>query len=98
MTLIFLLVPSTPAVIGKFLMVCALASDIYCPTYLSGATLAKDSKLAQEAAHYKVNAGRILREVREKRLAKSSKPKPESKGRAARKAKPKTEGGASSTA
>ena len=86
----------TTAEIGKFLMVCALALELYCPAYLSGATLAKDSNLLKEAAHYKVNAARVLGEVREKRLAKSSKPKPQSKVRAARKAKPK--GSASSTA
>ena len=79
----------TTAEIGRFLVVCALASDLYCPTYLSGATLAKDSNLLKEAARYKVNAAKVLGEVREKRLAKSSKPRTEAKGRAARKAKPK---------
>jgi len=88
----------TAAEIGKFLVVCALASELYCPTYLSGATLAKDSKLAQEAAHYKVNTARVLDEVREKRLVKSSKPKPESKGRAGRKPRPNGSGGARSKA
>jgi ParB family chromosome partitioning protein len=65
----------TTAEIGRFLMVCALASDLYCPAYLSGATLARDSNLAKEAAHYKVNGERILREVREKLAKKSPKPK-----------------------
>src|SRR5439155_20365013 len=81
------------AEIGKFLMICALASDLYCPTYVSGATLAKDSKLVKEAAHYKINykinATKVIGEVRRRRPAKSSKPKPESKGRAARKQKQK---------
>ena len=71
-------------------MVCALASELYCPTYLSGATLTKDSKLAQEAAHYKVNAGRILSEAREKLAKKSRKPKSESKSQTS--AKPKRKG------
>jgi ParB family transcriptional regulator, chromosome partitioning protein len=66
----------TTAEIGRFLIVCAIASDLYCPSYISGAALPKDSKLAKEAAHYKVNAGRILREVKE-RLAKKS---PKQKG------------------
>jgi len=61
------------AEIGRFLVACALASDLYCPTYLSGATLAKDSTLAKEAAHYKVNSGRVLQEVRERLAKKSSK-------------------------
>lgn len=55
--------------IGRFLVVCALASHLYCPSYLSGATLGKDSDLAKEAGHYKVNATRILRET-EERLTK----------------------------
>lgn len=61
----------TTAETGRFLMVCALASDLYCPTYLSGATLTKDSKLAKEAAHYKINGNKVLRETRES-LAKKS--------------------------
>ena len=85
----------TTVELGKFLMACALASDLYCPTYLSGATLAKDSNLLKEAAHYKINAATVLGEVREKRLAKSLKPKAEAKGRTSRKAK--TNGNASST-
>jgi ParB family transcriptional regulator, chromosome partitioning protein len=83
----------TTAEIGKFLILCALASDLYCPTYLSGAALPKDSKLAKEAAHYKVNAQRILREVQEKRLEKFSKPKAESKLQASAKPKCKESSG-----
>ncbi len=56
----------TTAEIGKFLMVCALASDLYCPTYVGGGMLTKDSNLAREAVHYKLNAERILRELKEK--------------------------------
>jgi ParB family chromosome partitioning protein len=60
----------TTAEIGKFLIVCALASDLYCPTYVAGGALAKDSNLAREAAHYKVNSERILRELKEKPCSK----------------------------
>ena len=63
----------TTAEIGRFLVVCALASDLFCPTYLSGATLTKDSRLAKEAARYKVKADKILREIRESSAKKSSK-------------------------
>ena len=63
----------TTAEIGRFLVVCALASDLYCPTYFSGAALTKDSRLAKEAAHYKVNADRVLRETRESSAKKSPK-------------------------
>jgi len=69
----------TTAEIGKFLVMCALASDLYCPTYISGATLAKDSKLAKAAAHYRVHTARILRETREKLAKKSPKQKDHSK-------------------
>jgi len=59
--------------IGKFLFVCALASDLYCPTYVGGGMLTKDSNLAREAAHYKVNAERILHELKEKPASKTGK-------------------------
>lgn len=62
----------TAAEIGRFLIVCALASDLYCPSYSSGGTLPKDSKLAQEAAHYRVNADRVFRETQGKVAKKSS--------------------------
>jgi len=83
----------TTAEIGKFLVLCAPASDLYCPTYPSGAALAKDSKLAKEAAHYKVNAGSVLREAREKLVKKSPKQKSESKSQAP--ARPKRKGSGS---
>jgi hypothetical protein len=65
----------TTAEVGTFLMVCALASDLYCAPFMSG-TLAKDSPLAKEAAHYKVNAEKTLRKAKEKFAGKSSKAKP----------------------
>ena len=78
----------TTAEIGKFLVVCALASDLYCPSYVGGGNLAKDSSLAKEAAHYKVNAERILGELKEKPASKTGnnppttpKPKPHAKKR-----------------
>ncbi len=65
----------TTAELGKFLMVCALAADLYCPTFNGGASVAKDSKVATEAAHYKVNGERILRELKTVLGKKSSKQK-----------------------
>jgi len=67
--------PMTAAALGKFLMLCALASDLYCPTYASGAALARDSHLARQAAHYKINGERILRELKDRAARKSAKPK-----------------------
>ena len=58
----------TTAALGKFLMVCTLASDLYSPPYVSGGALMKDSKLAKAAAHYKVSAERILRELKERAI------------------------------
>lgn len=54
----------TTSEIGKFLVVAALSIELYCPTYC-GASLSKNSKLATEAAHYKVNPNRVLHHVKE---------------------------------
>ena len=67
------------AEIRRFLMVCALASDLYFPSYLSSAALPKDSTLAKEAAHHKINANRVLREIRGSSAKQSPKPKTHSK-------------------
>jgi ParB family transcriptional regulator, chromosome partitioning protein len=61
--------------LGRFLTVCALASDLYCPTYMSSATLPKDSNLATVARHYKVNGERILCELKVRLGKKSPKQK-----------------------
>jgi hypothetical protein len=47
--------------------------------YVSGAALAKDSILAKEARHYRINADKVLREIRESTTKKSSKRKNHSK-------------------
>jgi ParB family chromosome partitioning protein len=69
----------TAADIGRFLVVCALATDLYCPTYMSSVTPVKDSNLAMAARHYKVNGERILRELKKRLAKKTSKPKNHSK-------------------
>lgn len=58
----------TPAELGKFLMFCALASELYFAPYISSG-----GRLAKEAEHYRVNAEKILREVKEKFAGKPSK-------------------------
>jgi len=62
---------STPDV-QRFLIVCALASDLYCPGYNPGQALAKDSNLARTAVRYKVDvsklAARVRSELSEKKL------------------------------
>lgn len=65
----------TAATLGKFLIVCALASELYCPAYVSSPALSKDSQLAKQAAHYKTNTERILRELKEQGATKSAKAK-----------------------
>jgi ParB family chromosome partitioning protein len=68
----------TTSEIAKFLVVCALALELYSPTCY-GAPSSKDSNLAKEAAHYKVKCERVLREVKEKLAPKPAKPTPNSK-------------------
>jgi hypothetical protein len=63
----------TTAEVGRFLVVCALALDLYCPTYVSGAAFATDSNLAKAATHYRIKADKVLREIRESTAKKSSK-------------------------
>jgi len=69
----------TMAEIGRFLVVCALASDLYFPSYLFSSTFPKDSTLAKEAAHYKINADKVLRQIRQSSAKQSPKPKNHSK-------------------
>lgn len=78
----------TTAEIGKFLVVCALATELYLPAYY-GATSLKDTKLSREATHYKVNRERVLREVKEKLTPKAQKQKSESKLQTSAKTKSK---------
>ncbi len=68
----------TTAEIGKFLVVCALASELYFPTYYGSAS-PKGTRLTKEAAHYKVNCERAFREVKEKLTTKTANPKPNPK-------------------
>ncbi len=68
---------ATRAQIGKLLVVCAPASELYYPTYYGTASW-KDSKLTRQAGHCKVNCDRILREAKEKLAAKPAKAKSDS--------------------
>src|SRR5207245_452587 len=53
-----------PADIHRFLVVCALVSDRYCPGYNPRQSLAKDSNLARTALRYQVDTVRITGTVR----------------------------------
>jgi len=48
----------------RFLVVCALVSDMYCPGYNPTPSLAKDSNLALTATRYKVDAAQVVANVR----------------------------------
>ncbi|HYL63304.1 MAG TPA: hypothetical protein VE077_11860 [Candidatus Methylomirabilis sp.] len=57
--------------VNRFLAICALVSDLYCPGYNPRQPLAKDSNLARTAARYKVDSAKIAASV----PAELSKPK-----------------------
>ncbi len=66
----------TSADLHRFLVVCALVSDLYCPGYNSRQPLAKDSNLARTAARYTVDTAKIVAAVRAELLKpKSRRPK-----------------------
>ena len=48
-----------------FLVVCALASDLYCPGYNPRQALARDSNLGQAAARCKIDTAKLSTMVRE---------------------------------
>ena len=51
--------------VQHFLIVCALASDLYCPGYNPRQSLAKDSNLARTATRYKIDTPKLSATVRE---------------------------------
>jgi len=63
-----------PQDLQRFLVVCALVSDLYCPGYNPRQTLAKDSNLASTAARYKIDAAKLAAEVRVELSKKANKP------------------------
>src|SRR5205823_9518535 len=50
--------------LNRFLIVCALVSDLYCPGYNPRQSLEKDSNLARAAARYKVDHSKLATAVR----------------------------------
>jgi len=65
----------TAADLHRFLVVCALASDLYCPGYNPKQSLAKDSNLARTAARYKVDTAKMVAAVRVELSKTKNKPK-----------------------
>src|SRR5690242_20007356 len=50
--------------LNRFLVVCALVSDLYCPGYNPKQSLAKDSNLARTAIRHKIDVGKVAAAVR----------------------------------
>jgi len=69
------------AELNRFVVVCALVSDLYCPGYNPRQSLAKDSNLTRTAVRYKVDSAKIATGVR----AELSKAKVNGDGRPAQK-------------
>jgi len=75
----------------RFLAVCALVSDLYCPGYNLQQALAKDSNLACAASRYKVDSAKITAGIRtELTKAKDKSPTPKTGKKAANKLKRKS--------
>ena len=75
--------------VHRFLGICALVSDLYCPGYNPKQSLAKDSNLARTAVRYKIDVGRVAAAVRAD-LTKNKKTKG---GKTNSKTSPKTRSG-----
>ena len=67
-----------PADVHRFLVVCALVSDLYCPGYNPKQALERDSNLALTAARYKIDVAKVGVTVRAE-LAKNKQTKAEAK-------------------
>ena len=57
----------------RFVVVCALVSDLYCPGFNPRQSLAKDANLARTAARYKIDAAKIAAEVRTELVKRADK-------------------------
>jgi hypothetical protein len=66
-----------PADLNRFLVVCALVFDLYCPGYNPSQSLAKDSNLTLTATRYKVDSANIATAVRAELSGPKSKVKEE---------------------
>jgi hypothetical protein len=53
----------TAADLNRFLVLCSLVPDLYCPGYSSAESLSKEANLMRTAARYKVDASKITSRV-----------------------------------
>jgi hypothetical protein len=63
--------------LNRFLVVCALVSDLYCPGYNPRQTLEKHSNLTRTAARYKIESAKIGAGARAELSKAKDKPKSE---------------------
>jgi hypothetical protein len=61
--------------LNRFLVVCALVSDLYCPGYNPKQTLGRDSNLARSAVRYKIDTAKITTTVRSELSRTKTEPK-----------------------
>ena len=61
--------------LNRFLVVCALVSDLYCPGYNPSQSLAKDSSLARSAVRYKIDTAKTTTTVRSELSTTKNRPK-----------------------
>src|SRR5208282_5801503 len=54
----------TAANLNRFLVLCSLVPDLYCPGYSSAETLSKEANLMVAASRHKVDAAKITADVR----------------------------------
>lgn len=57
----------------RFVVVCALVSDLYCPGFNPRQSLANDSNLARTAARYKIDPAKISADVRAELMKRANK-------------------------
>ena len=89
----------TAADLHRFLAVCALVSDLYCPGYNPLQALGKESNLARTAARYKVDSAKITAAIRtELTKEKDKSPTPRTGKKATGKLQRKSETAARKTA
>jgi hypothetical protein len=67
--------------LNRFLVVCALVSDLYCPGYNPKESLEKNSNLARTASRYKVDSAKIGAAVRAELSKAKSTPRNETNQR-----------------
>jgi ParB family chromosome partitioning protein len=63
----------------RFLVVCALVSDLYCPGYDPRQTLAKDSNLARTAARHNVDTRKVAKGVQTELAKRPTRRRPQAR-------------------